>query len=197
MAQLLLQQGKVTGALDYFERAAGLARTEAEIVNALSYAEATRTQLQVRVGNLALLVVADFFRSKKSTPNWPISCRAWPGLEEDKPFNFPPATAAAATCSVLCFFAQTLWHFSSVDHLPKEIPFVPVASAGDLKYHNSSQHYLMDMVSRLRCLFCFIFSWSGAFPSVPFGLDSHSSLYISSVRITDIYAERFNVSRTS
>lgn len=47
MAQLLLQQGKVDGALEYFEKAAKLARTEAEIVNALSYAEATRTQLQV------------------------------------------------------------------------------------------------------------------------------------------------------
>lgn len=47
MAQLLLQQGKVTRALEYFERAASLSRTEAEIINALSYAEATRTQLQV------------------------------------------------------------------------------------------------------------------------------------------------------
>jgi len=48
MAQLLLQQGKVTRALEYFERAASLSRTEAEIINALSYAEATRTQLQVQ-----------------------------------------------------------------------------------------------------------------------------------------------------
>lgn len=47
MAQLLLQQGKVTDALKYFERAAELSRTEAEVVNALSYAEATRTQLEV------------------------------------------------------------------------------------------------------------------------------------------------------
>jgi len=47
MAQLLLQQGKVTEALVYFERAAELSRTEGEIVNALSYAEATRTQLEV------------------------------------------------------------------------------------------------------------------------------------------------------
>ena len=47
MAQLLLQQGKVTEALKYFERAAELSRTEGEIVNALSYAEATRTQLEV------------------------------------------------------------------------------------------------------------------------------------------------------
>lgn len=48
MAQLLLQQGKVTEALTYFERAAELSRTEGEIVNALSYAEATRTQLEVQ-----------------------------------------------------------------------------------------------------------------------------------------------------
>jgi import receptor subunit TOM70 len=48
MAQLLLQQGKVSQALRYFERAAELARTEPEIVNAISYAEATRTQLEVQ-----------------------------------------------------------------------------------------------------------------------------------------------------
>lgn len=47
MAQLLLQQNNVPEALKYFERAAELARTEGEIVNALSYAEATRTQVQV------------------------------------------------------------------------------------------------------------------------------------------------------
>lgn len=47
MAQLLLQQGKVVDALRYFERAAELSRTEGEIVNALSYAEATITQLEV------------------------------------------------------------------------------------------------------------------------------------------------------
>jgi import receptor subunit TOM70 len=49
MAQLLLQQGKVTEALTYFERAAELSRTEGEVVNALSYAEATRTQLEVSI----------------------------------------------------------------------------------------------------------------------------------------------------
>ena len=48
MAQLLLQQGRVVDALKYFERAAELARTEGELVNALSYAEATRTQIQVQ-----------------------------------------------------------------------------------------------------------------------------------------------------
>ncbi|KPM43120.1 Mitochondrial import receptor subunit tom70 [Neonectria ditissima] len=47
MAQLLLQQNNVPAALKYFERAAELARTEGEIVNALSYAEATRTQVMV------------------------------------------------------------------------------------------------------------------------------------------------------
>lgn len=48
MAQLLLHQGKVTDALKYFERAAELSRSEGEIVNALAYAEATRTQLEVQ-----------------------------------------------------------------------------------------------------------------------------------------------------
>jgi import receptor subunit TOM70 len=48
MAQLLLQQGKVAEALKYFTRAAELARTEGEVVNAISYAEATRTQLEVQ-----------------------------------------------------------------------------------------------------------------------------------------------------
>jgi import receptor subunit TOM70 len=48
MAQLLLQQGKITEALKYFRRAAELARTEGEMVNALSYAEATSTQLEVQ-----------------------------------------------------------------------------------------------------------------------------------------------------
>jgi mitochondrial import receptor subunit TOM70 len=48
MAQLLLQQGKVADALKYFVRAAELARTEGEVINAISYAEATRTQLEVQ-----------------------------------------------------------------------------------------------------------------------------------------------------
>lgn len=47
MAQLLLHKGDVTEALKYFERAAQLSRTEGEIVNALQYAEASRTQLEV------------------------------------------------------------------------------------------------------------------------------------------------------
>lgn len=67
MAQLLLQQGKVTEALKYFERAAELSRTEGEIVNALSYAEATRTQLEVQekypqlAGRLVCTLLEHFF----------------------------------------------------------------------------------------------------------------------------------------
>ena len=63
MAQLLLQQGKVTEALKYFERAAELSKTEGEIVNALSYAEATRTQLEVqeKYPQLAGRLVSIFF----------------------------------------------------------------------------------------------------------------------------------------
>jgi len=53
MAQLLLQQGKVIDALKYFEQAAELSRTEGEIVNALSYAEATRTQLEVSLSKIS------------------------------------------------------------------------------------------------------------------------------------------------
>jgi import receptor subunit TOM70 len=48
MAQLLLSQGNVTEALKYFEQAAQLSRTEGEIINALQYAEATRTQIEVQ-----------------------------------------------------------------------------------------------------------------------------------------------------
>jgi import receptor subunit TOM70 len=79
MAQLLLQQGKVHQALEYFERAAALSRTEPEIVNAISYAEATRTQLQVRHYHTMFLPCAVSSlsnRSKKSTPSWPQNCRA-------------------------------------------------------------------------------------------------------------------------
>ncbi|KAI5301408.1 TOM (translocase of outer membrane) complex component, partial [Ascosphaera pollenicola] len=48
LAQLLLQEGKVQEALKYFERASEMARTESEVVNAISYAEATRAQLEVQ-----------------------------------------------------------------------------------------------------------------------------------------------------
>lgn len=61
MAQLLLQQGRVPEALQYFEKAAELSRTEAEIVNALSYAEATRTQLEVGPFIPPLLLPSDSY----------------------------------------------------------------------------------------------------------------------------------------
>ncbi|KAG4304460.1 hypothetical protein PORY_002170 [Pneumocystis oryctolagi] len=47
IAQLLLQQGKIADAIEYFDKSAQLARTESELVNALSYCEATKIQLQV------------------------------------------------------------------------------------------------------------------------------------------------------
>lgn len=47
IAQLLLQQGKIEDAIEYFNKSAQLARTESELVNALSYCEATKIQLQV------------------------------------------------------------------------------------------------------------------------------------------------------
>lgn len=52
LAQLLLHQGNVTEALKCFERAAELSRTVGEVMNALQYAEATRTQLEVRYSNI-------------------------------------------------------------------------------------------------------------------------------------------------
>jgi import receptor subunit TOM70 len=48
MAQLYLQKSDVAEALNYFRRAVELARTEYEMVNALSYAEATACQLRVQ-----------------------------------------------------------------------------------------------------------------------------------------------------
>ena len=47
LAQLALQQNKVIDALKYFERTTELARTEGEVISAISYSEATRTQLEV------------------------------------------------------------------------------------------------------------------------------------------------------
>jgi mitochondrial import receptor subunit TOM70 len=47
LAQLLLHEGNVVEALKCFERAAELSRTMGEVMNALQYAEATRTQLEV------------------------------------------------------------------------------------------------------------------------------------------------------
>lgn len=60
LAQLLLQEGKVPEALKYFERASEMARTEAEVINAISYAEATRAQLEVqeRFPKLAMKLAA-------------------------------------------------------------------------------------------------------------------------------------------
>jgi import receptor subunit TOM70 len=49
LAQLLLHEGNVTEALSCFERAAELSRTMGEVMNALQYAEATRTQLEVTI----------------------------------------------------------------------------------------------------------------------------------------------------
>jgi mitochondrial import receptor subunit TOM70 len=49
LAQLLLHEGNVVEALKCFERAAELSRTMGEVMNALQYAEATRTQLEVSV----------------------------------------------------------------------------------------------------------------------------------------------------
>ncbi|KAL7420897.1 TOM (translocase of outer membrane) complex component [Cryptotrichosporon argae] len=46
VAQLSLQQGKLDEAVEWFEKAAKLARTEAEILNALSYSYAARAQQQ-------------------------------------------------------------------------------------------------------------------------------------------------------
>lgn len=82
MAQLLLQQGKVPDALKCFERAAELSRTEAEIVNALSYAEATRTQLEVSESRVdaARTLVADPIISTGSREVSPTSkqvTRSW------------------------------------------------------------------------------------------------------------------------
>jgi import receptor subunit TOM70 len=47
LAQVLLQEGKIAEALTYFDQSADLARSESELVNALSYAEAARTQLDL------------------------------------------------------------------------------------------------------------------------------------------------------
>jgi import receptor subunit TOM70 len=46
LAQLLLQEGRAPEALEFFDRAVGLARTEQELVSALSYAEVHSPCLQ-------------------------------------------------------------------------------------------------------------------------------------------------------
>nr|CDI56291.1 probable mitochondrial precursor protein import receptor tom70 [Melanopsichium pennsylvanicum 4] len=45
LAQLSLQQGKIQDAIGYFERSAKIARTEPELINALTYENASRAQL--------------------------------------------------------------------------------------------------------------------------------------------------------
>lgn len=47
LAQLCLQQNKTEEALEFFQRNAEIARTDAERIQALSYAEAARTQLRI------------------------------------------------------------------------------------------------------------------------------------------------------
>lgn len=46
LAQLSLQQSKIPEAIEYFRRSADIARTEAELVNAITYEHASRAQLQ-------------------------------------------------------------------------------------------------------------------------------------------------------
>ena len=46
LAQILLEQGRPAEALHYYERAIQLARTAAEIEQAVSYVEATKAQIR-------------------------------------------------------------------------------------------------------------------------------------------------------
>lgn len=46
LAQLSLQQGKIQEAITYFERSAQIARTEPELINAITYENAARAQLK-------------------------------------------------------------------------------------------------------------------------------------------------------
>jgi mitochondrial import receptor subunit TOM70 len=46
LAQILLQEGRAPEALEFFDRAVELARTEQELVSALSYAEVASPCLQ-------------------------------------------------------------------------------------------------------------------------------------------------------
>ncbi|KAN0060012.1 TOM (translocase of outer membrane) complex component [Thecaphora frezii] len=46
LAQLSLQQGKIQDAIKYFERSAKIARTEPELINAITYENASRAQLK-------------------------------------------------------------------------------------------------------------------------------------------------------
>jgi hypothetical protein len=69
LAQFLLHANKVPEALRAFEKAAELSRTEMEIVNALQYAEAVRTQLEV-CDCFWGTNFANERRSSRSTRNW-------------------------------------------------------------------------------------------------------------------------------
>lgn len=44
LAQLSLQQGKIEDAITWFEKSASLARTEGELINAITYEHASRAQ---------------------------------------------------------------------------------------------------------------------------------------------------------
>lgn len=46
LAQLSLQQGRIDKAVEWFGKQAELARTEPELVNALTYEYATRSQVE-------------------------------------------------------------------------------------------------------------------------------------------------------
>ena len=46
LAQLSLQQSKIPEAIEYFRKSADIARTEPELVNAITYEYASRAQLQ-------------------------------------------------------------------------------------------------------------------------------------------------------
>jgi import receptor subunit TOM70 len=48
LAQILLEQNRPTEALEYYEMALDLARTEAELEQAISYVEATKTQIRFK-----------------------------------------------------------------------------------------------------------------------------------------------------
>jgi hypothetical protein len=49
LAQVLLQEGRAPEALEYFDRAVELARTEPELVSALSFAEVTHSSYTANV----------------------------------------------------------------------------------------------------------------------------------------------------
>lgn len=46
LAQMLLEQGKPEEAIKYYEMAIGLARTQSELEHAISYVEATKSQIR-------------------------------------------------------------------------------------------------------------------------------------------------------